>query len=227
LRALVTGAASGIGAAVTARLAGAGLEVVTLDRQPGCHLLVDVAVDDLPDLSGIDVCVLSHGITNTIAPAHEMTMEQWRRDLDVNLTGSFRVVQAVLPGMRERRYGRIVVLSSGAAVAGLPRQIAYAASKAGLLGMVKTLAAENAGLGITANAILPGMIATEKVKAMPAEVMARVIEMQPSGRLGEPEEVAGLVLYLVSDEAGYVTGQDILIDGGMALNTFTLTRRGR
>jgi acetoacetyl-CoA reductase len=200
---------------------------VTLDRAPGCHLLVDVAVDELPDLSGIDVCVVNHGITDTIAPAHEMTMTQWRRDIDVNLTGAFRVIQAVLAPMRERRYGRIVVMSSGAAVAGLPGQVAYAASKAGILGMVKTVAAENAGLGITANAILPGMIATEKVQAMPPEVLARVTEIQPSGRLGTPEEVAGLVLYLVSDEAGYVTGQDILIDGGLGLNTFTLTRRRR
>jgi acetoacetyl-CoA reductase len=156
-----------------------------------------------------------------------MTMEQWRRDIDVSLTGAFRVVQAVLPAMREQRYGRIVVMSSGAAVAGLPGQVAYAASKAGILGMVKTVAAENAGVGITANAILPGMIATEKVLAMPAEVLAGVTEIQPSGRLGTPEEVAGLVLYLVSDEAGYLTGQDILIDGGLGLNTFTLTRRRR
>jgi acetoacetyl-CoA reductase len=227
VRALVTGAAAGIGAAVAGRLAGAGFDVVTLDRAPGCHLLVDVAVDELPDLSGIDVCVVNHGITDTIAPAHEMTMTQWRRDIDVNLTGAFRVIQAVLAPMRERRYGRIVVMSSGAAVAGLPGQVAYAASKAGILGMVKTVAAENAGLGITANAILPGMIATEKVQAMPPEVLARVTEIQPSGRLGTPEEVAGLVLYLVSDEAGYVTGQDILIDGGLGLNTFTLTRRRR
>ena len=96
-----------------------------------------------------------------------MTAEQWQRDIDVNLTGAFRVVQACLPGMRERGHGRIVVISSGAARGGLPGQVAYAASKAGLLGMVKTIAAENARRGITANAVLPGMVATEKVRAMP------------------------------------------------------------
>ena len=227
MRALVTGAASGIGAAVSARLAGAGLAVVTLDREPGCDLTVDVAADELPDLSGIDVCVVNHGNTDTVAAAHEMTIEQWRRDIDVNLTGAFRVVHGVLGGMRERGYGRIVVMSSSAAVGGLPGQAAYAASKAGLLGLVKTVAAENAGRGITANAILPGTIAGERVQAMPPEVLARVTGIQSSGRLGQPEEVAALVLYLVSDEAGYVTGQDILIDGGWGLNSFSLTRKQR
>jgi NAD(P)-dependent dehydrogenase (short-subunit alcohol dehydrogenase family) len=129
--------------------------------------------------------------------------------------------------MRERRFGRIVVMSSGAAVGGLPGQVAYSASKAGLLGMTKTLAVENAALGITANAILPGMIATEKVMAMPREVLDGVTAIQPTRRLGDPEEVAALVLYLVSDEAGYVTGQDILIDGGWGLNSFSLTREQR
>jgi acetoacetyl-CoA reductase len=227
VKALVTGAAGGIGAAIGARLAGAGFEVVGLDLEPGCDLQVDVARDELPDLSDVGVCVVNHGITTTVAPAHAMTPEQWSGDIDVNLTGAFRVIQACLPGMRERGYGRIVVISSVAAAAGLPGQVAYAASKAGLLGLVKTVAAENIGHGITANAILPGMIATEKVQAMPPEVLERVTEFQPSGRLGAPEEVAGLVLYLTSDEAGYVTGQDILIDGGMSLNTFTLTRRRR
>ncbi|MCW3064624.1 MAG: family oxidoreductase [Solirubrobacterales bacterium] len=227
MKALVTGAAAGIGSAICARLAGAGFDVMGLDRAPGCDLRVDVARDELPDFSDVGVCVVNHGITTTVAPAHDMTAEQWSGDIDVNLTGAFRVVQACLPGMRERGYGRIVVISSVAAAGGLPGQVAYAASKAGLLGLVKTVAAENAGLGITANAILPGMIATEKVKAMPPEVLERVTELQPSGRLGEPEEVAGLVLYLTSDEAGYVTGQDIVVDGGMSLNTFTLTRRRR
>jgi NAD(P)-dependent dehydrogenase (short-subunit alcohol dehydrogenase family) len=226
-RALVTGAAGGIGAAIAERLRADGFEVVTADRDEGCDLRFDVAADEIPDLGVVDICVSNAAITDTVAPAHRMTAEQWERDVTVNLSGAFRVVQACLGGMREREYGRIVVISSGAATQGLPGQVAYSASKAGLLGMVKTVAAENVDRGITANAVLPGMIATEKVRAMPAEVLERVIEFQPSGRLGEPEEVAGLVLYLASDEAGYVTGQDILIDGGMGLNTFTLTRRRR
>jgi NAD(P)-dependent dehydrogenase (short-subunit alcohol dehydrogenase family) len=218
----VTGAGRGIGAAIAERLRADGLEVLTLDRDPGCDLQLDLAADPLPDLGELDVCVSNAAITDTIAPAHRMTEEQWRRDIDVNLTGAFRAVQACLPGMRERSHGRVVVISSGAAVAGLPGQVAYAASKAGLLGMVKTIAAENAGRGITANAVLPGMVATEKVLAMPPEVLERVTASLPSGRMAEPAEVAALVAYLASEEAGYVTGQQIGIDGGFGLNTFTL-----
>jgi NAD(P)-dependent dehydrogenase (short-subunit alcohol dehydrogenase family) len=223
MRALVTGAARGIGAAIAERLASDGFEVVTLDRAPGCDLEVDLRTDALPALDDIDVCVSNAAITNTIAPAHRMTDEQWQRDVDVNLTGAFKAVRATLPGMRERGYGRIVVISSGAAVGGLPGQVAYAASKAGLIGMVKTLAGENARKGITANAILPGMIATEAVNAMPPPVLERMTTAQPTGRLGEPQEVAALVAYLASREAGYVTGQTIGIDGGMGLNTLSIT----
>ncbi|MEA2474786.1 MAG: hypothetical protein QOE06_2701 [Thermoleophilaceae bacterium] len=221
-RALVTGAGRGIGAAIAERLRADGLEVVTLDRDPGCDIQLDLAAGPLPELGGIDVCVSNAAITDTIAPAHRMTEEQWRRDIDVNLSGAFRAVQACLGGMRERRHGRVVVISSGAAVGGLPGQVAYAASKAGLLGMVKTIAAENVTRGITANAILPGMVATEKVRAMPPAVLERVTAGLPSGRMAEPEEVAALVVYLASEEAGYVTGQEVGIDGGAGLNTMTL-----
>lgn len=224
-RALVTGAAQGIGAAIAARLAADGLEVVTLDRTAGSDLQVDLAADELPELSEFDVCVSNAAITDTIAPAHRMSPEQWDRDIAVNLTGAFRVVQACLPSMRERGYGRIVVISSGAATTGLPGQVAYSASKAGLLGMVKTIAAENAGRGITANAILPGMVATEKVLAMPVDILERLRATLPTGRMAEPAEVAALVAHLASEDAGYVTGQTIAIDGGAALNTFSLTRR--
>jgi NAD(P)-dependent dehydrogenase (short-subunit alcohol dehydrogenase family) len=225
-RALVTGAARGIGVAIAERLRSDGLEVVTLDREEGSDLQVDVATGDLPDLGQIDVCVSNAAVTDTIAPAHRMTAEQWNRDIAVNLTGAFRVVQACLPGMRERNHGRIVVISSGAAVNGLPGQVAYSASKAGLLGMVKTVAAENAGRGITANAVLPGMVATEKVLAMPAEILERLRATLPTGRMAEPAEVAALVSSLAAEDAGYVTGQTIAIDGGAALNTFSLTRSG-
>jgi acetoacetyl-CoA reductase len=223
MRALVTGAARGIGAAIAARLRADGLDVVTLDRAPGCDLTVDLRTDALPDLGDVDVCVSNAAITNTVAPAHRMTDEQWEQDVDVNLTGAFKAVRACLPGMRDRGYGRVVVISSGAATGGLPGQVAYAASKAGLIGMVKTLAAENAHKGVTANAVLPGMIGTETVTNMPPQVLERVTGAQPSGRLGEPEEVAALVAFLASREAGYVTGQAIAIDGGFGLNTLSIT----
>ena len=226
MRALVTGAARGIGAAIAARLRGDGMEVVTLDREEGCDLRVDLSSDEVPELDDIDVCVSNAAITDTVAPAHRMTAEQWERDLAVNLSGAFRVLQACLPGMRERRYGRIVVISSGAARGGLPGQVAYAASKAGLLGVVKTVAAENVGRGIAVNAVLPGMVATEKVRAMPAEVLERVQAALPAGRMAEPDEVAALVAFLASRDAGYMTGEAIGIDGGLSLATMSLGSEG-
>jgi NAD(P)-dependent dehydrogenase (short-subunit alcohol dehydrogenase family) len=222
LKALVTGGARGIGAAIAARLRADGLEVVAIDRDEGADVRADIVTDPLPDLSDVDVCVSNAAITDTIAPAHRMTPEQWQRDIDVNLTGAFRVVQACLAGMRERRFGRVIVISSGAARGGLPGQVAYAASKAGLLGMVKTIAAENAGRGVTANAVLPGMIGTETVRAMPAEVLDAVTASLPAGRTGTPEEVAALVSFLASEDAGYITGEEIGIAGGFGLNTLSL-----
>src|SRR3954468_20610059 len=221
MRALVTGAARGIGAAIVERLRADGLDVITLDREPGADLRLDLAADDVPE-QDVDVCVSNAAITDTIAPAHRMADEQWQRDIEVNLTGAWKVLRACLPSMRGRGYGRIVVISSGAATAGLPGQAAYAASKAGLLGLVKTVAAENARKGVTANAVLPGMVATENVKAMPAAVLERVEAALPAGRMGSPDEVAALVSYLASEPAAYVTGQAIGIDGGAQLNTLSL-----
>jgi NAD(P)-dependent dehydrogenase (short-subunit alcohol dehydrogenase family) len=222
VRALVTGAARGIGAAVAERLRADGLEVLTLDREPGCDLRLDLRTDDLPALDDVDVCVSNAAITDTIAPAHRMTVEQWLRDIEVNLTGAFRAVQACLPGMRERRFGRIVAMSSAAVRTGLPGQVAYTASKAGVLGMVRTLAAENVAHGITANAILPGLVATEKVLSMPPAVLERARGAQPTGRLVEPAEVAALVAFLVSSQAAQITGEEIAIAGGVGLGSLTL-----
>ena len=220
-RALVTGANGGLGLAIVERLRGDGYEVVTLDVAEPADLVVDLATGDVPSgaLADIDVCVSNAGIVDILAPAHSMSREKWDRDLAVNLTGAFRVIQACLPGMRERRYGRVVVMSSQAARSGAPGQVAYCASKAGLLGMAKAIAAENVGRGITVNCVLPGLIATPKVKAMPAAILERfrAAGLLGAGRLGEPDEVAALVAYLASDAAAYVTGQEIAIAGGSDL----------
>jgi NAD(P)-dependent dehydrogenase (short-subunit alcohol dehydrogenase family) len=225
-RALVTGAARGIGAATAARLAADGFDVLTLDLREGCDIALDVARDEFPPLD-VDVCVANAGLTTTIAPGHRMTAEQWQRDIDVNLTGAFRTVQACLGPMRERGYGRIVVVSSIAALGGLPGQVAYAASKAGQLGMVRTLASENASRGITVNAVLPGLVATEQVLAMPAEVRERAFAALPSGRPVEPAEIAAAIAFLAGEEAAQISGQAIAIDGGASLNQLSLgaTRR--
>lgn len=220
-RALVTGAARGIGAATAARLSADGFEVLTLDVREGCDLVLDVARDELPPLE-VDVCVANAGITTTIAPGHRMTAEQWQRDIDVNLTGAFRTVQACLGGMRERGYGRVVVVSSVAALGGLPGQVAYAASKAGQLGMVRTLASENAARGITVNAVLPGLVATEQVLAMPEEVRERALASLPSGRAVEPAEIAAAIAFLAGEEAAQISGQAIAIDGAASLNQLSL-----
>jgi NAD(P)-dependent dehydrogenase (short-subunit alcohol dehydrogenase family) len=221
-KALVTGAARGIGAAIAKRLAADGCDVVTLDLHAGCDIALDVARDQFPPLDDVDVCVVNAGITTTIAPAHRMSAEQWQRDIDVNLTGAFRTIQACLSGMRERRSGRIVVISSIAAVGGLPGQVAYAASKAGQLGMVRTLASENAARGITVNAILPGLVATEQVLAMPAEVRERALRVVPTGRLVEPAEIAGAVAFLVGADAAQISGQAIAVDGAASLSALSL-----
>jgi acetoacetyl-CoA reductase len=218
----VTGAARGIGAAIAARLAADGMDVTRLDLRDGCELALDVARDPFPALDDVDVCVANAGVTTTIAPAEEMGDELWQRDLDVNLTGAFRTVRACLPGMLARGYGRIVIVSSVAATGGLPGQVAYAASKAGQLGMVRTLAGECASRGVTANAVLPGLVATEQVLAMPAEVRERVLRMLPSGRMVEPAEVAAAVAFLASEDAAQVNGQAIAVDGGASLSTLTL-----
>ena len=222
----MTGAARGIGAATAARLAADGFEVLALDLREGCDIALDVARDEFPALD-VDVCVANAGVTTTIAPAHRMTAEQWQRDIDVNLTGAFRTVQACVGPMRERGYGRIVVVSSVAALGGLPGQVAYAASKAGQLGMVRTLASENASRGITVNAVLPGLVATEQVLAMPEDVRERAFAALPSGRAVEPAEIAAAIAFLAGEEAAQISGQAIAIDGGASLNQLSLgaTRR--
>ncbi len=218
-KALVTGAARGIGAAAARRLREDGMEVVTLDREPGCDLTLDVYTSPLdPALfATFDVVVANAAIVSTVAPSHEMTDAQWQGDINVNLTGAWRTIRAALGGMRERRFGRIIAISSIAAEGGMPGQAAYSASKAGLLGLVRTLAVEQAGHGITANAVVPGGIASEVMMALPEEIRAGIVAGIPAGRLGAPAEVAHLIAYLASDLAAYTTGESIGIDGALGL----------
>src|SRR5918998_744574 len=209
MKALVTGAArvGGIGRAIVARLERDGMEVVTLDVEPGCTYQVDMAAGELPLLDDIDVLVCNAGLTTMFGAAHTMRLDRWQRDLDVNLTGTFRVLQACLPGMRERRYGRIVFISSTAAVHGMPAQVGYSTTKAGVLGMMKTVAAENVALGITANAVLPGMTASSGILSMPQDIVDAWVEAMPMGELVATEDIAEAVAFFARRQAAKVTGQ--------------------
>ncbi len=165
------------------------------------------------DLGPIEVVVANAGITRD-APFHKMTPEQWHQVVDTNLTGVFNTVHPVWPGMRERKFGRVVVISSINGQKGQFAQVNYAATKAGDLGIVKSLAQEGARAGITANAICPGYIATEMVMAVPEKVRDAIIAQIPTGRLGEPEEIARCVVFLASDDAAFLNGSTITANGG-------------
>ncbi len=165
------------------------------------------------DLGPIDIVVANAGITRD-APFHKMTPEMWKEVIDTNLTGVFNTVHPVWPGMRDRGFGRIVVISSVNGQKGQFAQVNYAATKAGDLGIVRSLAQEGAAKGITANAVCPGYIATEMVMAVPEAVREKIIGMIPAGRLGEPEEIARCVAFLVSDEASFINGSTISANGG-------------
>jgi NAD(P)-dependent dehydrogenase (short-subunit alcohol dehydrogenase family) len=246
--AVVTGGARGIGRVTAGVLAAAGADVAVLDLLPGketaavvescgCRAAtvevdvsdgaaLDAAFDDLRGALGDpDILVNGAGITNHVAPVERMTRDGWERELAVNLTAAFAAVQAVLPAMIERRWGRIVLLSSVAASSGLHRQAAYAASKAGLVGLARTVALEHARHGVTCNTVLPGLIETEVVAAMPVEIKAAAISRTPARRLGRMEEVAHLVRFLVSDEAGFINGAAVPIDGAVGLGALSLGSR--
>jgi NAD(P)-dependent dehydrogenase (short-subunit alcohol dehydrogenase family) len=178
-------------------------------------------------LGPVDVLVNNAGIVTNIAPVAVMPFEAWQRELGVNLTGAFNCIQAVLPTMIVRGFGRIINVSSIAAWGGLFRQAGYAATKAGLLGLTKTVALEHGSSGITCNALLPGLTATERVLDMPNAIREHALAHIPTGRLGAMTEVACAALFLASDEAAYVNGAELPVDGGMHLNATSLaSRRG-
>ena len=165
------------------------------------------------ELGPVDVLVNNAGITRD-AMFHKMTPEQWREVVDTNLSGVFNMTHPLWPGMRDRKFGRIIVISSINGQKGQAGQANYCASKAGELGFVKALAQEGARAGITVNAICPGYIATDMVMAVAEPVREKIISQIPVGRLGEAHEVARCVVFLASDDAGFITGSTLTANGG-------------
>ena len=232
--ALVTGALGGIGAAIARQLHRQGATVVLAGRRREALAALAEALGDrtrvaLAELAepgaaeqliaaagGVDVLINNAGLTRD-SLALRMKDEDWQTVLDVNLSAGFRLIRASLRGMMRRRWGRIVNVTSIVALTGNPGQANYAAAKAGMIGMTKSLAAEVASRGITVNCIAPGFIQTPMTDSLSDEQRARLLERIPLGRLGNGADVAAAVGYLVSEEAGYVTGQTLHVNGGMAM----------
>ncbi len=236
--ALVTGASGGIGGAVARALHESGAAVALTGRNvDALEALADelgerahVVAGDLADaeavtavakaaeeaLGTVDILVNNAGLTRDNLMMR-LKDDDWLAVLDVNLTATFRLSRAVLRGMMRNRWGRIVSITSIVGVTGNPGQANYAASKAGMIGMSKSLAAEIASRGITVNCVAPGFIVTPMTDALGEDATNKLVEAIPAGRLGAPEDVAACALFLASDEAAYVTGQTLHVNGGMAM----------
>lgn len=237
-KALVTGASGGIGAAIAQALVAQGATVAlsgtrrdALDavaaslgeaaRVVPCNLSDPAAVETLvPEaeaaLGGLDILVNNAGLTRDML-AVRLRDEDWDQVIAVNLTASFRLARAALKGMMKRRWGRIIGITSVVGVTGNPGQCNYAASKAGLIGMSKSLAAEVAQRGITVNCVAPGFIATAMTDKLNDRQKEGILGAIPAGTMGSPEDIAAAVVYLASAEAQYVTGQTLHVNGGMAM----------
>jgi 3-oxoacyl-[acyl-carrier protein] reductase len=236
--ALVTGASGGIGGAIARVLHAAGAKVMlhgtrrlaleelaaSLQERAfiaaadlGDPAAADALVKTAEEAMGqLDILVNNAGLARDML-AMRMKDEDWQKVIDIDLTAGFRLARASLRGMLRRRWGRIVGVSSVVGVTGNPGQANYAAAKAGMIGMSKALAAEVAQRGITVNCVAPGFIATAMTAAMTAEQQERIAQVIPMGRVGTPDEVAAGVLFLASDEARYVTGATLHINGGLAM----------
>jgi len=239
--AIVTGAAQGIGRAIAEALAHAGADIAVADLDPGRSadtvaavekigrraLNIKVNVADANDTKAmaedviktwgkIDILVNNAGITRD-ALLLRMKEEDWNLVLQVNLNGTFNCTKAVLQPMTKQRYGRIVNIASIVGVMGNVGQANYAASKAAVIGFTKTVAREYASRNVTVNAVAPGFIDTAMTQGLPAEVKEALQKQIPLGRLGTPADIAAAVQFLVSDEAAYVTGQVLHVNGGMLM----------
>ena len=235
--ALVTGGSRGIGAAISVALREAGYNVAasfagnddaaaSFSQETGIKTYnwsvadYDECVAGIAkvesDLGPINILVNNAGITRD-APFHRMTREQWSEVIDTNLSGVFNMTHPIWPGMRERKFGRIITISSINGQKGQFAQVNYSASKAGDLGITKALAQEGARVGITANAVCPGYIATDMVMAMPEKARDATIAQIPSGRLGRPDEIARCVVFLASDDASFINGSTITANGAQHL----------
>lgn len=232
--ALVTGGTRGIGAAISTALKDAGYTVAAnyagndekanaFKKETGISVYkfdvsdfdaVAAAVKQIEsDLGPVEILVNNAGITRD-GTMHRMTADQWQAVLDTNLGSCFNCCRAVIDGMRERKFGRIVNIGSVNGQAGQYGQVNYAAAKSGIHGFTKALAQEGARAGITVNAIAPGYIDTDMVRAVPADVLEKIVARIPVGRLGQASEIARGVLFLVSDDGGFVTGSTLSINGG-------------
>ena len=232
--AIVTGGSRGIGAAIARRLKADGAEVAatyggnddaaraftgetgikTYKWSVGDYEACREGIAQVEgDLGPVDILVNNAGITRD-APFHRMTPQQWHEVIDTNLTGVFNMTHLVWAGMRERKFGRIVTISSINGQKGQFAQANYAAAKAGDIGFTKALAQEGARAGITVNVVAPGYINTDMMSTIPEKVMDQIVGAIPVGRLGEADEVARAVSFLTSDDAGFVTGATISANGG-------------
>ncbi|MBI1216136.1 MAG: 3-oxoacyl-[acyl-carrier-protein] reductase [Alphaproteobacteria bacterium] len=237
-KALVTGASGGIGGAIAKALRAQGAEVGLSGRNvealeklaaeigEGAYVLpgdlssaeaADALVKAAEEKMGqIDILVNNAGLTKD-GLFMRMKDDDWQIVQDVNLTAPFRLIRAAIKGMMKRRFGRVVNITSVVGVTGNPGQANYCASKAGMIGMTKSMAAEVANRGITLNCVAPGFIATAMTEALNEDQKAKIDATIPAGAMGRPEDIAAAVVFLASDEGNYVTGQTLHVNGGMAM----------
>jgi len=219
--AIVTGGLSGLGAACATRLRADGVDVVTFDLTPGADFTVDVADSAaveaaVAEVGAVDILINSAGIVGPNKPLWETTAAEWQKTFDVNVFGLVNVTRAVVPGMVERGWGRVVSMASMAGKDGNPNLSAYSASKAAVIGLTKSLGKELAKTGVLVNAIAPAVIETPMNAATAPDVLAHITSLIPMGRVGHAEEVAALVSWLSSDEVSFSTGAVYDISGGRA-----------